>query len=82
MTTSLYSDGKGITVETVTLTCTAEPSRFGDPEGDGQHLLVRDHGTVMEYIPAWRFARNPERALARWCKLADLHEVPAIQRRN
>jgi hypothetical protein len=77
MKTPLYSDGKGTTVETVTLSDVPAPSRYGDPDGDGQYMIVRISGRIMEYIPAWRFTKDPK-VLERWCKLADLHEVPSI----
>lgn len=72
-----YADGKGVTVETMTLSGVPNPTRPGDPHGDGEYALVRDHGRIMEYIPyraGWLWK------LAQWCDLTELREVPRIDK--
>jgi hypothetical protein len=73
MATLMYSDGKGITVEVISLTDVADPSRPGDPHGSGQYLLVRLHGRMMAHL------RKPGQ-LGAWCDQADLHPVDKIIR--
>lgn len=68
-----WATSDGWTVETVKLSMVPEPSRPGDPKGDGEYFKVRYHGTVWDHV------RTVE-ALRKIVDFADLREVDKIRK--